>query len=142
MSENFGRVFGGMAALAVIWIFVYWWWEPRGGAITFDQTSHAGAVLPAEPPGVSAPPAGPNLDPAPREGDLSSTLPRHVTPPPSLPAVIPPQFRQYTVKSGDTLARIAERELGSRAYVDAIIQSNPLTSPENLTRVGRQIRLP
>jgi nucleoid-associated protein YgaU len=146
MSENFGRAFGGMAALAVIWIIVYWWWEPRGGAITFDTGSHAGAVLPGDAP--PAPRAGQgtnfdaNPDPAPREGELAGAAGPGLAPSPAVPAVIPPRFRLYTVKTGDTLARIAERELGSRAYAEAIVRSNPLTSPENLTRPGREIRLP
>jgi LysM repeat protein len=145
MSENFGRVFGGMAALAVIWIIVYWWWEPRGGAITFDTGSRA-AVSPSGD--FPQPSGGPltNLDPAPAEGE-APPVNRSSGPSPSssrspAPAVIAPQFRLYTVKSGDTLARIAERELGSRAYADAIIRSNPLTSPENLAKAGRQIKLP
>ena len=37
-----GRFFGGIAALAVLWIFVYWWWEPRGGAISVDPGPPAG----------------------------------------------------------------------------------------------------
>ena len=140
MSENFGRVFGGMAALAVIWIIVYWWWEPRGGAITFDTTSHDAAAVSTDPPLPARHETPANPDPAPRGGAVKPGTTTAALHPAT--AVIPPQFRQYTIKSGDTLARIAERELGSRAYVDAIIRSNPLTSPENLARAGRQILIP
>jgi LysM repeat protein len=146
MSENFGRVFGGMAALAVLWIIVYWWWEPRGGAITFDTGSHAALAPSGETPPLSAEHPTPDLDPAPAEGEAPPGAPVGTpaagSPRPPTPAIIPPQFRLYTVKGGDTLARIAERELGSRAYVDAIIRSNPLTSPENLAKAGRQIKIP
>ena len=60
--------------------------------------------------------------------------------PPKL-AVIPPRFRDYTIRNGDTMELIAERELGSRKMADALRSANALMDPEHL-KVGRTIRIP
>ena len=44
----------------------------------------------------------------------------------------------YVVKSGDTLSTIAERELGSVAYVDAIAEANGIEN-KNLIHVGQEL---
>lgn len=57
------------------------------------------------------------------------------------PKVIPPKFRAYVVKKGDTLQSIAKKELGSSDLWKAIAQSNPLVSPASL-QPGREIKIP
>jgi hypothetical protein len=53
MSDNIGRIFGIIAALAALWILVYWWWEPARPRITFDPsapaTANAATVQPPPP---------------------------------------------------------------------------------------------
>ena len=44
----------------------------------------------------------------------------------------------YVVKAGDTLSTIAERELGSVAYVDAIAEANGIEN-KNLIHVGQEL---
>ena len=44
----------------------------------------------------------------------------------------------YVVKAGDTLSTIAERELGSVAYVDAIAEANGIEN-KNLIYVGQEL---
>ena len=44
----------------------------------------------------------------------------------------------YVVKAGDTLSTIAERELGSVAYVDAIAEANGIEN-KNLIQVGQEL---
>lgn len=44
----------------------------------------------------------------------------------------------YVVKSGDTLSTIAERELGSVAYVDAIAEANGIKN-KDLIHVGQEL---
>jgi nucleoid-associated protein YgaU len=152
MSDGRGRLFGGIAALAVLWIVVYWWWEPRSATISFDPgPAGADAGTAAAPPHASrAPvvePRGPEARPAeePRASvdQVSRPQPEIVPPerPTTVPAVIAPEFRDYVIRDGDTLETIARRELGSARHVDAIIAANPLMSPTNL-KIGRTIRIP
>jgi nucleoid-associated protein YgaU len=140
MAGNPGRMFGGLAGLAVLWILVYWFWTPKGGQITFDagdRPREPGAQAELLPPAL---PSG-NSDPAPTESPdalPAGAGPRTVQP----AAVIPPRFRDYTVTAADrSVAEIARRELGSAALADAILEANPLMDPTRL-RPGRVIRLP
>lgn len=50
--------------------------------------------------------------------------------------------REYIVQPGDTLTRIAERELGSAARVDDILQLNPRLTDRHRIRFGERIVLP
>jgi nucleoid-associated protein YgaU len=135
VTESRGRVFGGLAALAVLWIVVYWWWEPRQPSITFDPSPPA-----AESDGLAVAtwPSG-NVQPLPASAGGQSSEPLRVMEP--RPAVIPPQFREYTVRDGDTWESIARRELGSPAHAEAILRSNPLMSGDR-PRAGRVVKIP
>jgi nucleoid-associated protein YgaU len=55
--------------------------------------------------------------------------------------VIAPQFRDYTVRPGDTFQAIARRELGSGEHASAIARANPLLDPTRI-RAGQVIRIP
>lgn len=52
-----------------------------------------------------------------------------------------PKTRIYTVKAGDTLARIAKRELGSTGASSKIAAMNPDVDERNL-KVGQKLMLP
>ena len=151
MSDGRGRLFGGIAALAVLWIVVYWWWEPRGATISFDPgpasaDAGTGSLVDSERPRVVEPRGA-----SPVVQEPVAVAPRPTPPPappvvkeeprPPVPAVIPPQFREYAIRDGDTLEAIARRELGSSRHVEAILAANPLMSPDRLT-IGRVIKLP
>lgn len=129
MNDSLGRIFGAVAALAALWIVVYWWWEPRP-RISFDtpgpSSSEAAVVTPP-------PPIEPRIEPA-------ITPVRAPVEPPAI-SVVPPRFRDYTIRSGETLEAIAERELGSRRHVAALRAANPLMDPERI-KPGRIIRIP
>jgi len=149
MSDHAGRIFGILAALAVLWIVVYWWWEPSSPRITFDNApvvEPVSAPLPREP----VPEATPTWATLPPEATGPETIPAQPggqgaaaggKPESSSIAVVPPRFREYTVKDGDTLEGIARRELGSSRYVGAIREANPLADLDRL-RSGRVIRIP
>lgn len=120
MSDNVGRIFGGCAALAGLWVVIYWWWEPAEPRVRFD----------AQRTSAVAPESGPTIvEPRP----VSSGSPSM--------AVVPPAFREYTVRQGDTLEGIARRELGAARHADAISRANPYTNLDPL-RTGLVIRLP
>jgi nucleoid-associated protein YgaU len=132
MTEGVGRVFLGLSALAVLWIIVYWWWEPPN-RVSFDPGGGA-ALKSASGMNPVAPPADP-----PREV-REPAKPATPTQPAKM-AVIPPRFRDYTVKQGETIEGIATKELGSAKYASAILSANALMSPEHL-KAGRVIRIP
>lgn len=60
---------------------------------------------------------------------------------PAREAAKDPKFREYTVQSGDTLASIARKMLGSTGRWEEIRDANRGVNPENL-RVGSKIRVP
>jgi nucleoid-associated protein YgaU len=137
MGEGRGRIFGVLAALAVLWIFIYWWWEPRSAVVSFDAgppaaegASRTGAVV--EPVSDNRGNSGLGRARAPTANELRQA---------PVPAVIPPRFREYTIRDGDTFETIARRELGSAQHAKAIIAANPLMSPDTL-QVGRSIKIP
>ncbi|MEX2219306.1 MAG: LysM peptidoglycan-binding domain-containing protein [Phycisphaerales bacterium] len=115
MTDRWGRGVGALVVLGAVWVLVYWWWEPSRPGISFDGDGPgevAGVVTPVgAPPGLG---------------------PREV-------AVVPPRFRSYLVKDGETWESIAQKELGSAALVVRLRESNPLASE---LRAGREIRVP
>ncbi len=143
MSDNVGRIFGAIGALAALWIVVYWWWEPTHPRISLDTTAPAtaGAAITgprSQPPPATVPLITPAITSTPTTGPATTHAP--IAEPPKM-AVIPPKFRDYSIKQGDTMESIAEHELGSRKLVDAIRSANPLMDPDRL-KIGRTIRIP
>ena len=110
------RVFAGFCILVLLWIGVYWWWEPTDARITFADV---------EPnPGV----------PPETDGDGQ--------PGPAVNRVVPPSFVEYTVKADDkSLAEISRKFYGTPDQWRAIARANPLMDPERV-KVGRVIRIP
>ncbi len=160
-GENWGRVFGGFAALAVLWIGVYWLWPASGergttssqGRVSGVSGANAGAGksgVPTAPPPGNAPPASAAPPPTPvpvfsmKSGEPGTSAGAGAgaeTAARPEPKVIPPKFRAYVVKKGDTLQSIAKKELGSSDLWKAIAQSNPFVSPASL-QPGREIKVP
>jgi nucleoid-associated protein YgaU len=60
--------------------------------------------------------------------------------PPSAPQIAEPP-RTYTVKSGDTLTSIAQKNLGSEARWHEIAEANPMIDPIKL-RIGQVLNMP
>jgi nucleoid-associated protein YgaU len=114
VTESPARIFAGFCILAVLWIAVYWWWEPGGDArITFAE------------PDVAAP-----------EGQAPVAVPT------ASPVVIPPSFVDYTIQDeNETLPAISKRFFGTEEHADAIARANPIMDPQRLW-VGRVIRVP
>ena len=123
MPANHTRLGAGLGALAVLWIGVYWWWDPSGEPpIRFDT----GETGPAEP--VVGGPAV-ELDPRPPEPAQSRPEPA---------GVIPPDSWAYIVQRDDeTLESIAEEYLGAREDWVIIAQMNPLKDPARISAGDR-----
>lgn len=146
MADQWGKVIGGSAALAALWIAVYWAWEPSTPPITYGQSPEVEvqeAGPDSRPAHVEAEPrpAAPNPAPAavrPRPEVKQSPQPE---PAPREPVAIAPQFTTYRVRPGDTLNSIAAKELGSARYAAAIAKANPFKDPQRL-RAGEEIRIP
>lgn len=170
MESGSTRVMAALGCLAIVWIAMYWLYEPGGrdsqGLAPLPQMADtplpAARSGPAERPrtGEAAPnkPLTTGTDPAagrPTGGEASKPTPP--TPPtptsptsptstpttstPGASGVIPPQFEDYTVKAGETFETIARTRYGSSKLATAIMHANPMKDPKRL-KPGDQIRLP
>jgi nucleoid-associated protein YgaU len=119
MIDSTGRIIAACAALAGLWILVYWWWAPSEPRIRFDAERAAEVQ---------------------QEGDLRVIDPLRSGEARPI-AVVPPSFREYTVREGDTLEGIARRELGTARHAEAISRANPYVNFDSI-RPGRVIRIP
>ncbi len=134
MQDQATRIAVGLVLLVALWIGVYWWWPAgtdSGVSVAPPEKAASGAnsVKPA-------PPTPPKIEPK------VEPRPPAVEAPPAKPiAVVPPEFQEYTLRSGDTYSTISLRFYGTSAYASAIGKANPLLSPSNL-RAGRVIRVP
>ena len=105
-------------------------WNTNGGRmrqeLRVELLEHRVAVLGLTPAARAAPPK-----PAPKPG--TSGKPSTATPAPS--------GRVYVVKSGDTLAKIAQSQLGKASRWPEIAKLNNLRDPNRIA-VGQRLRLP
>lgn len=126
----------GGGVLALVWIGVYWATPPApsvpaGPGIVFADDRPARTTEgPVSEPVAQAPP--PQVA-APRQAEQPTT--------PSAPAVIPPAFREHTVRANETMETIARTQLGDAALWTAVASANPRVDPLKL-RVGQTIRIP
>ncbi len=127
MEDRASRVIFALGVLVVIWIMVYWLWEPGGPAQPRDER----AVAIQEPLGGD--------DSVEVEGDPVILDP--LAPGGATTRVEAPRFKRYVVRDGETLETIARREYGSTRYWTAIAQANALMDPNRL-RPGREILIP
>jgi nucleoid-associated protein YgaU len=118
MNEPPLRVFAGFGILVLLWIGVYWWWEPGGSSrISFAEVQPASQTEPAAEAGPEGPETGRSR-------------------------VVPPSFVEHTVTASDgSLEEISRRFYGTPDHWRAIARANPLMDPERVT-VGRVIRIP
>lgn len=135
-----------MALLALLWVGVYWWWEPVRTQpqiqVDANPAPEASSIVdPLGRPGMLTRPVEPLPVEAPRPLATSSSALGGPTSETAGAAMVEPEFRSYVVKSGDTFERIAQRELGSRTFAGAIARANAFVDPRRL-RPGRELQLP
>ncbi|MEZ6243467.1 MAG: LysM peptidoglycan-binding domain-containing protein [Phycisphaerales bacterium] len=118
MDDRASRVFMGLCVLVLMWIGVYWLWQPGSPSLTFAARDSRQSV----------------------HSNAKGQLPADATPTPP-GGVEPPQFREYVVQSDDTFERIADRELGDAALWTVVARANPLKDPRRL-KAGQVLRLP
>lgn len=125
MPPHGSKLAAGLGALALLWIVIYWAWQPSSPV---PRRQPAPRIQPVAAPEVE------------RQPDAAEIAP---PPPAATPAaaVIPPEFVDHTVAEGETLAAISERYFKTPDHADAISRSNPLASLTPL-RAGRIIRIP
>ncbi len=121
--------------------------------VVVEHLPAPGRARAAPRPAASAPPA-PRPEPEPvgvLEGDwlvlrLGGSAPApppsaKASPPQQQPAPAPPAAHDtYVVQAGDTLSRIAQRELGSARLADELARLNGIEDPTSL-RPGQVLRL-
>lgn len=153
MTDTPSRLFGLLLVMVAIWIAVYWLWEPSSRTVVTDTRPPAGTLVSPRPQPAQLPP-----EPAP-EQPRPDLLPLPIAPPVAEPTpapapepkpatrkvakVIKPEFREYTVQSGDiSWERIAARKevYGDRRLWKAVAQANPLTTSDRL-RPGVKLKI-
>jgi nucleoid-associated protein YgaU len=110
------------------------WLERAEKTLYEELRAKYGAPVSPLPP-VATPP--PTVTQTPPVADVQPP------PPPTTTIAAAPKTRFYEVRSGDNLARIAKRELGSEKYWEQIWELNKdnLASPERL-QIGQRLLLP
>lgn len=138
MREEGQRYVGAFMLLVLVWVGVFWWWEPtRDDAVTFQPPITDGAP-PVAAAADTPPPEPLRVAPA---LPAPTVVPEAPSPAPQAAGVLAPEFRETTVRAGDTFATIAQRELGSRSLAPLIARANPLKDPRRL-RIGEVLRVP
>ena len=152
VTENSGKLAGGLLLLVALWIGVFWWWpasEPRitfaaGEAVGEGGGDRAGMAVGGADGASTAPTPGsvaPGREAAIASEPMKSAQSVKTPPPPKPLAVIAPEFTDHTVRRGETFASIARRYYGSSGNASAVARANPFVSPQSL-RPGRVVRVP
>lgn len=153
MDPRQSRTLFGLMCLVVLWIVLYWFWEPRAQrepVVTFPEPAAdvepggsetgAGADINFAGPATQEPPSqpsGPMYLPGQSGGSDAKTPPVD----PRASEFGQPPFREVIARQGDTFEKIAERELGSTTQWKAIARANPYKDPSRL-RPGDTVRVP
>jgi nucleoid-associated protein YgaU len=142
LSDTPSRMFGLVCVLILVWVGVYWVYQPSGAAAPAGAASNL-TTIDTRPPAVDPSAAQPATAPAltPPEYQPQTQPVAEPPPPPPVPRerVVPPKFRQIVVRQGDTSFEIiAARELGDRRKWALIARANPFVTSDRL-KPGRTV---
>jgi nucleoid-associated protein YgaU len=145
VDHHGGKIATGLFALVVIWIIVFWLWQPAEPKISFGD---GGKVSEPARPGTGNPSSGSNTRPILPDPiveipppKVDAPEPKSSEPAPTKTGVIAPEFIEYTVQPGDTFASIARRFYGSSGKAELIARANPLVDPTRIKN-GRVLKIP
>jgi len=133
MEERSSKIYFGFCMLVLVWIGVYWAWDPGVSANPRISVS-----LPVEPPVEVL------SDPEPTETETTNTNqpPAEILPPiDQPPRLIPPEFKTHTIKEGEIMQDIAVLYYGKSSMWSVIARANPRIDPLKL-RQGMTLRIP
>lgn len=147
MDERTSRIFIGLCLLVLVWIGVYWMWQPSRDdstpKITFEQpTSQTGATSdePQPIPEIPSNGSGSLLERVTNAEDPATQQPVAETSP-KAPILQAPEFFEHTVREKDTMQTIAREYFGDSQSWGVIARANPFVDPQKL-REGMVIRIP
>lgn len=140
MDDRSSKIYFGLCMLVLVWIGVYWAWEPGE---------------PDKPKISLAPPETESLvntspDPIPDTETERQTDPEilqppkqaiEILPPKTGPKLIAPEFTTHAVAQGEILQSIAEKYYGNSNMWNVIARANPRVDPLKL-RAGMVLRIP
>ncbi len=152
MDERSSRVFFGLCMLVLVWIGVYWMWQPtheQEPTITFDRLP--GGEVDSQPRAMDEDEAqaadfsvvsgrGPGGD-AVDDEPVSEPINESVVEPIVAPVLIPPEFTEHVVEPGELMQTIAKRYYGSIDEWAVIAKANPGVDPQKL-KPGMVLRIP
>ncbi len=145
MDDRSSKIYFGLCMLVLVWIGVYWAWEP--GKSDKPRIS----IAPIESPEEVDPKTEPaTAEQSPRDPEPEQTKPEildppiqtvEIIPPKTGPKLIAPEFTTHTVAEGEILQTIAERYYGKSNMWNVIARANPRVGPLKL-RAGMTLRIP
>jgi len=137
MDERSSRIFFGLCMLVLVWIGVYWMWQPnreQSPVITFEQpptslvdSDSSKTVLEPTDSELVEEPAHSEDAPEEQAGDT--------------PRVIAPEFIEHIVAQNEALQTIAKHYFGSIDDWPIIAKANPRVDPQKL-KAGMVLRIP
>lgn len=138
MGAGSARYGVAVLILVVLWIAVYWWTPAPAPTpvVSFGDTPSSRPAPAATAPSTSQPITPPVVFEAPPQAEPESPAPE-----PERSAVIPPSFRDYTVRPGDTAESISRRFYGTPQHWQQVMKANPRVDFMRL-KAGRVIRIP
>ncbi len=145
MDERTSRIFIGLCLLVLVWIGVYWMWQPARDQgdprITFEQPDNSIEELPDQPVEIDRTPPSTPSEQGSLIDQLTSTDQEPEMVPPTGPTLLPPEFFEHTVSKQETMQTISRRYFGSPDNWGVIARANPFVDPQKL-REGMIIRIP
>ncbi|MFK7758647.1 MAG: LysM peptidoglycan-binding domain-containing protein [Phycisphaerales bacterium] len=158
MEEQSSKIYFGLCVLVLIWIGVYWAWDPNKAdtvKISIAQSETENSIFTDEPnaqvPSVDdeqpSAPAGAVLvqiaDPQTTDLTSAETSVRDAATPglENTPVLVKPEFDTHVVAQGEILQDIASRYYGRASMWNVIARANPRVDPLKL-REGMELRIP
>jgi nucleoid-associated protein YgaU len=138
MDERSSRIFIGLCLLVLVWIGVYWMWQPSQDQpepnITFEQPPPTQLITEQDPESQQRSPMIIDQTQLTQEQVPETELT-------SGPVLRPPEFFEHAVQPNETMQTIAEQHFGDKQRWGIIARANPFVDPQKL-REGMLIRIP